>query len=204
MQESASLFSGFQLRESERLASGGGDMFFMRTPEDLTGRDADLILAEYSEEYPPIMMRAGMATKIKNYYKRVSYQHCTKQSVKIDELLKLRTVFRAIRHVLYIVIVFFYIDLLICLPIYIRNQEKTICHPTSRTESLPMLICHHFWATFLLDSVFRHFRTICFAHLSTNMLCHTPISLLLGIDKGKRMVANFSQLLFWEKMSAKK
>lgn len=55
----------------ERLSSGGGDMFFMRTPEDLTGRDGDLILAEYSEEFPPIMMQVGMATKIKNFYKRV-------------------------------------------------------------------------------------------------------------------------------------
>ena len=60
-----------QMREQERLASGGGDMFFMRTLEDLAGRDGDLILAEYSEEFPPLMMQVGMATKIKNYYKRV-------------------------------------------------------------------------------------------------------------------------------------
>lgn len=45
-------------------------MFFMRTPQDLTGRDGDLILAEYSEENGPLMMQVGMATKIKNYYKR--------------------------------------------------------------------------------------------------------------------------------------
>ena len=43
------------MREQERLASGGGDMFFMRTPEDLTGKDGDLILAEYSEEFPPLL-----------------------------------------------------------------------------------------------------------------------------------------------------
>lgn len=47
-------------------------MFFMRTPQDLTGKDGDLILAEYSEEYPPLFMQVGMASKIKNYYKRVS------------------------------------------------------------------------------------------------------------------------------------
>lgn len=47
-------------------------MFFMRTAEDLTGRDGELILAEYSEEFPPLTMQVGMATKIKNYYKRVS------------------------------------------------------------------------------------------------------------------------------------
>lgn len=57
-------------REQERLAAGGGDMFFMRTPEDLSGKDGELILAEYSEEHPPLMMQVGMATKIKNYFKR--------------------------------------------------------------------------------------------------------------------------------------
>ncbi|OTF75547.1 transcription initiation factor TFIID subunit 1-like protein [Euroglyphus maynei] len=57
-------------REQERLASGGGEMFFMRTPEDLTGKDGDLILTEYSEEHPPLIMQIGMATKIKNYYRR--------------------------------------------------------------------------------------------------------------------------------------
>lgn len=60
------------MREQERQASGGGEMFFMRTPQDLTGKDGDLILAEYSEENAPLMMQVGMATKIKNYYKRVS------------------------------------------------------------------------------------------------------------------------------------
>lgn len=47
-------------------------MFFMRTSEDLTGKDGDIILAEYSEEYPPLINQVGMATKIKNFYKRVS------------------------------------------------------------------------------------------------------------------------------------
>ncbi|XP_073084390.1 transcription initiation factor TFIID subunit 1-like isoform X4 [Manis javanica] len=59
-----------KMREQERQASGGGEMFFMRTPQDLTGKDGDLILAEYSEEHGPLMMQVGMATKIKNYYKR--------------------------------------------------------------------------------------------------------------------------------------
>uniref|UniRef100_A0A8C6A5T5 Transcription initiation factor TFIID subunit 1 n=1 Tax=Marmota marmota marmota TaxID=9994 RepID=A0A8C6A5T5_MARMA len=59
-----------KMREQERQASGGGEMFFMRTPQDLTGKDGDLILAEYSEENGPLMMQVGMATKIKNYYKR--------------------------------------------------------------------------------------------------------------------------------------
>uniref|UniRef100_A0A4W4EKF1 Transcription initiation factor TFIID subunit n=1 Tax=Electrophorus electricus TaxID=8005 RepID=A0A4W4EKF1_ELEEL len=59
-----------KMREQERQASGGGDMFFMRTAQDLTGKDGDLILAEYSEEYPPLILQVGMATKVKNYYKR--------------------------------------------------------------------------------------------------------------------------------------
>ncbi|KAI0232494.1 Transcription initiation factor TFIID subunit 1 [Lamellibrachia satsuma] len=59
-----------KMREQERAASGGGEMFFMRTPEDLTGKDGEIILAEYSEEFPPLMMQVGMATKVKNYYKR--------------------------------------------------------------------------------------------------------------------------------------
>ena len=42
----------------------------MRTPEDLSGKDGDLVLTEYSEEHPPLVMQIGMATKIKNYYKR--------------------------------------------------------------------------------------------------------------------------------------
>lgn len=37
------------------MASGGGDVFFMRTAEDLTGRDGDLILVEFCEEHPPLM-----------------------------------------------------------------------------------------------------------------------------------------------------
>ncbi|XP_014670703.1 PREDICTED: transcription initiation factor TFIID subunit 1-like, partial [Priapulus caudatus] len=59
-----------RVREQERQASGGGEMFFMRTPQDLTGMDGELVFFEYSEEHAPAMMNAGMATKIKNYYKR--------------------------------------------------------------------------------------------------------------------------------------
>uniref|UniRef100_T1J1P4 Transcription initiation factor TFIID subunit 1 n=1 Tax=Strigamia maritima TaxID=126957 RepID=T1J1P4_STRMM len=59
-----------KMREQERQACGGGEMFFMRTAEDLTGRDGEIILAEYCEEHPPLVMQVGMATKIKNYYKR--------------------------------------------------------------------------------------------------------------------------------------
>ena len=61
-----------QMREQERLASGGGEMFFMRTPEDLSGRDGEIVLAEFSEEFPPLIDQVGMASKMKIYYKRVS------------------------------------------------------------------------------------------------------------------------------------
>lgn len=57
-------------RELERIASGGGDVFFMRTAEDLTGRDGDIVLIEFCEEHPPLMNQVGMCSKIKNYYKR--------------------------------------------------------------------------------------------------------------------------------------
>lgn len=52
------------------MASGGGDMFFMRNHEDLTARDGDIFLMEYSEEFPPLLSQVGMASKIKIYYKR--------------------------------------------------------------------------------------------------------------------------------------
>ena len=42
-------------REEEKMAAGGGDIFFMRTPQDLTGCDGEVVLFEYSEEFPPLM-----------------------------------------------------------------------------------------------------------------------------------------------------
>ncbi len=62
----------FQEREKERQAFGGGEMFFMRTAEDLTGMDGELILAEYCEEWPPLIPQVGMNNRIRNYYRRVS------------------------------------------------------------------------------------------------------------------------------------
>ena len=61
---------GPQERERERVASGGGEVFFMRQPEDVSACDGQLVLAEYSEEHPPLVMATGMATKVKNYYRR--------------------------------------------------------------------------------------------------------------------------------------
>lgn len=67
-----SVYINLQEREKERLASGGGEMFFMRTPADVTGSDGSLVLFEYCEEYPPVIMAVGMNAKVRNYYKRVS------------------------------------------------------------------------------------------------------------------------------------
>lgn len=41
-------------------------MFFMRTPEDLTGRDGDLVLVEFCEEHPPLMNQVS-ETKYTNH-----------------------------------------------------------------------------------------------------------------------------------------
>ena len=70
-------------REREREASGGGEVFFMRTPEDLSACDGELVLAEYSEQYPSLLSAIGLATKIKNYYRRceVSVHGCGVRSV---------------------------------------------------------------------------------------------------------------------------
>ncbi|VDD79558.1 unnamed protein product [Mesocestoides corti] len=56
-------------REEEKMAAGGGDIFFMRTPQDLSGFDGELVLFEYSEEFPPLMNQIGMATRLVNYYR---------------------------------------------------------------------------------------------------------------------------------------
>ncbi|CAH8545195.1 unnamed protein product [Schistosoma rodhaini] len=56
-------------REDERAATGGGEIFFMRTPSDLSGADGEIVLFEFSEEYPPLLAQVGMATRIINYYR---------------------------------------------------------------------------------------------------------------------------------------
>ena len=42
-------------REKEREAAGGGEIFFMRSPEDVSGKDGEILLMEYMEEYPPLL-----------------------------------------------------------------------------------------------------------------------------------------------------
>jgi transcription initiation factor TFIID subunit 1 len=61
-------------REKERVGSGGGEVFFMRTLDDLTPCDSHLVLFEYCEEHPPLLSNIGMASKVKNYYRRPERQ----------------------------------------------------------------------------------------------------------------------------------
>ncbi|VVD00816.1 transcription initiation factor TFIID subunit 1 isoform X1 [Leptidea sinapis] len=75
-----------KLREAERLASGGGDVFFMRTPEDLSGRDGELVLVEFCEEHPPLISQVGMCTKIKNYYKRTATKDTGPKQFRYGEI----------------------------------------------------------------------------------------------------------------------
>lgn len=75
-----------KLREQERMASGGGDVFFMRTPEDLSGKDGDIILCEFIEEHPPLINQVGMCTKVKNYYKRKAGKDPGPQEYKYGEV----------------------------------------------------------------------------------------------------------------------
>ena len=64
------LLDFIQERERERESSGGGEVFFMRSVEDLSACDGQLALAEYCEQHPPLLTCCGMATRIKNYYRR--------------------------------------------------------------------------------------------------------------------------------------
>ncbi|KAH8381371.1 hypothetical protein KR093_003697 [Drosophila rubida] len=73
-------------REVERIASGGGDVFFMRNPEDLSGKDGEIVLAEFCEEHPPLMNQVGMCSKIKNYYKRKAEKDSGPQDYKFGEV----------------------------------------------------------------------------------------------------------------------
>ena len=38
--------------------------------QDVSGKDGEIILMEYIEEFPPLMGFAGMSSKLKNYYKK--------------------------------------------------------------------------------------------------------------------------------------
>ncbi|KAF1769961.1 hypothetical protein GCK72_001778 [Caenorhabditis remanei] len=58
------------MREGMRQSQGGGEVFYMREINDLSGKDENLVMIEYSEEHPVILSQPGMASKMKNYFKR--------------------------------------------------------------------------------------------------------------------------------------
>ncbi|CAI2299008.1 unnamed protein product [Caenorhabditis sp. 36 PRJEB53466] len=58
------------MREAMRCAQGGGEVFYMKHVEDLSGKDETLVMIEYSEEHPVVLSQPGMASKMKNYFKR--------------------------------------------------------------------------------------------------------------------------------------
>ncbi|XP_034234543.1 transcription initiation factor TFIID subunit 1-like [Thrips palmi] len=74
-------------REEERQASGGGDFYFMREPEDLSGRDGEIVLVEFSEENPLLMNEVGMCSKIINYYKRKASKDHGPPELKYGEVV---------------------------------------------------------------------------------------------------------------------
>ncbi|GIY46026.1 transcription initiation factor TFIID subunit 1 [Caerostris extrusa] len=67
--------------------SGGGTMFFMRKFDDLSGKDCTLVLFEFSEQFPPLMNQIGMASKIKNYYRRTPGIETSKPKYKYGEIV---------------------------------------------------------------------------------------------------------------------
>ena len=68
--DSKSNYTSERTREQERQATGGGEVFFMRKKDDLSSKDAEVVLAEYAEEYPPLFNMTGMASIIKIWRRR--------------------------------------------------------------------------------------------------------------------------------------
>jgi hypothetical protein len=60
-------------RKNQMMMDSGTEIFHMRTLRDLSARDGTLVYIEYSEEHPPLLNQPGMASKIRNYYRRVCF-----------------------------------------------------------------------------------------------------------------------------------
>ncbi|CAI5438375.1 unnamed protein product [Caenorhabditis angaria] len=75
-----------EIREKMKATEGGGDIFFMRDVNDLTGLDGDLILIEYSEEHPVVLSQPGMSGKLKNYYKRKPGNEVVEPTFELGEM----------------------------------------------------------------------------------------------------------------------
>ncbi|RDD46850.1 Transcription initiation factor TFIID subunit 1 [Trichoplax sp. H2] len=74
-------------RERARAASGGGEIFFMVNLEDLSATDGEVMLLEYSEEHPPLIQAVGMASRVKNYYRKKASKDTGPQSPEIGEMV---------------------------------------------------------------------------------------------------------------------
>uniref|UniRef100_A0A7E4UVZ6 DUF3591 domain-containing protein n=1 Tax=Panagrellus redivivus TaxID=6233 RepID=A0A7E4UVZ6_PANRE len=61
-----------QEREAKSLSEAGMEVFPIREVSDLSAREGKLVLFEYSEEHPPLLNQPGMASKIRNYFKRAN------------------------------------------------------------------------------------------------------------------------------------
>ena len=62
-----------EIREKKKASEAGLEVFPVREISDLSAKDGTLLLFEFSEEHPPLVNQPGMASKIRNYYKRVSF-----------------------------------------------------------------------------------------------------------------------------------
>lgn len=60
-------------RKRQTLMDSGTEIFHMRSVRDLSAKDGTLVCVEYSEEHPPLLSQPGMASKIRNYYRRVCF-----------------------------------------------------------------------------------------------------------------------------------
>lgn len=121
-----------QQRETERMASGGGDVFFMRTAEDLTGRDGDIILVEFCEEHPPLMNQVLFGLPPPPLLNTPVFLFVFRWGC----VLKLRIITRG-------------------------KRPKILDHRVIVMGRPHMLILLRFWVSYILDNLFRPLRTIC-------------------------------------------
>jgi hypothetical protein len=54
-------------RTAEQEEAAGVDIYLMRGAKDLSGKDGDLVLMKYIEQYPPLISFVGMYSKMKCY-----------------------------------------------------------------------------------------------------------------------------------------
>ncbi len=64
------LFSEHDFDKNQNTAKNLNSDMISDVNDIVSALKGDIIFAEYSEQYPPLMMQIGMATRIKNYYKR--------------------------------------------------------------------------------------------------------------------------------------